>query len=133
MQPNALLLRQNFIIHKKWVLHHLRQGQPEHGRDGCAPGHFACTLDRWGGQGVLATKEHPQHRCSAVGGELITAPNQGLYIDPQPFQGQRTKGHLGSSRGRNDFLTGVDISLQSVGLSKRAVRTPDMSSKPLGG
>jgi hypothetical protein len=21
MQPNALLLRQNFIIHKKWVLH----------------------------------------------------------------------------------------------------------------
>jgi hypothetical protein len=61
--------------------------QPERGHNGCALGHVACTLYRWGEQGVSATKEHPRHHRHAAGGEFLTTLGRGLHIDPQWFQG----------------------------------------------
>jgi hypothetical protein len=52
---------------------HLREGQPKRGYDGCTSGHFACTLHRWGGQGIPSTETHSRcHRCIASG-ELPSA------------------------------------------------------------
>jgi hypothetical protein len=51
----------------------LHLGQPKRGHRGRAPGHFARTLHRRGGQGVSTTKGHPHHRRCTVDGELPPA------------------------------------------------------------
>jgi hypothetical protein len=38
---------------------YFRQGQPERGRGGSTPRHFAHSLRRWGGQSVPLAKGHP--------------------------------------------------------------------------